>query len=238
MKLSCSSRAFGAAIERGDLTQLEFLDLCARELACDGVVLDVRHFPRTDDDYLAQLKKMAADLGLDIAALQSDSFFGGDDDAMRAALAQALAIGAPLLSAPLESETARSWTDQLDRLNAATGLAKAANITLAVRNVPGTYAGAVHDCKRVSKEADSAWLRYGLEPGTLEPTDDPAALEPKLVLLWANANDDAASRLAQFPAFRGHVALDAASGDASAQEMKNALRAWRLAFLDIVLNRK
>ena len=69
MKLACASSSLHRDIERGELTQLEFFDLCARELACDGVVLDVRHFPRTDDDYLAQVKKMAADRGLTIAAL-------------------------------------------------------------------------------------------------------------------------------------------------------------------------
>ena len=67
MKLACASGALNREIESGELTQLEFLDLCARDLASDGVVLDVRHFPRTDGDYLAQLKKMAADRGLDIA---------------------------------------------------------------------------------------------------------------------------------------------------------------------------
>ena len=46
MKLACASGAFDREIESGELTQLEFLDLCARELDCDGVVLDVRHFPR------------------------------------------------------------------------------------------------------------------------------------------------------------------------------------------------
>src|SRR5579863_9211938 len=74
MKLACASSSFHRDIERGELTQLEFLDLCARELACDGVVLDVRHFPRTDDDYLAQIKKMATDRGLSIAALADPSF--------------------------------------------------------------------------------------------------------------------------------------------------------------------
>ena len=51
MKVASASSAFDRAIERGDLTQLEFIELSARELAVDGVVLDARHFPRTDDDY-------------------------------------------------------------------------------------------------------------------------------------------------------------------------------------------
>ena len=236
MKLSCASGAFETAIGRGDLTQLEFLELCARELACDGVVLDVRHFPRADDDYLAQIKKMAADLGLDIAALSNDAFFGLDDHAMRAAMHQAVALGAPLLAGRLGLETERSWTQQLDRLNSATGFAKASNVTLALRNAPGTFAAAAHDCKRVSKEADSAWLRYGIEPRTFDGASDPAALENKIVLLWANAGDDATQLVSQFTAFRGHVALDAPAGDADATQMKSAIRTWRIALNESLLN--
>lgn len=238
MKLACASHAFGTAIERGDLTQLEFVDLCARELACDGVVLDVRHFPRTDDDYLAQIKKMAADLGLDIAALQHDAFFSLGSDAMQATLRMALALGAPLLTARLALETERSWSDQLDRLNDATGFAKAANVTLALRNAPGTFAGGVHECKRVSKEADSAWLRFGLEPSELDTTSDASALDEKLVLLWATARDDAQKLVARFPHFRGHVAIDAPSGDADAAHVKSAIRSWRIALNNFELNRK
>jgi hypothetical protein len=238
MKLSCASSAFHAALERGDLTQLEFLDLCARELACDGVVLDVRHFPRTDGDYLAQVKKMAADLGLDVAALRDDAFFGASEEAMNAALQQALAIGAPLLSSGLGLETERSWSEQLERLNSATGLAKAANVTLALRNAPGTFAASIHDCKRVSKEADSAWLRFGLEPLALEAASEPAALESKVVLLWSGLHDDARSLVAQFESFRGHLALDASDGDADAAQMKSAIRTWRIAQNDFELNRK
>ncbi len=82
MKLACASGALHRSFVRGDLTQLEFLDLCAHELACDGVVLDVRHFPRTDDDYLAQVKKMAADRGLSLAALADAAFFRSDGERM------------------------------------------------------------------------------------------------------------------------------------------------------------
>src|SRR5579875_1501161 len=86
MKLACTSGAFHAVIESGGLTQLEFLDFCAREAACDGIVFDVRHFPRTDDEYLAQLKKMATDRGLTVAAVADASFFGAPQDRMAAVL--------------------------------------------------------------------------------------------------------------------------------------------------------
>src|SRR5579884_2644633 len=104
MKLASSSTAFDEQLRSDRLTQLEWLDLCAHELAADGVVFDVRHFPRTDTDYLAQLKKMAVDLGLTVAALRHDGFFEGDDAHMAQAVEIALALGAPLLCAPLPAE--------------------------------------------------------------------------------------------------------------------------------------
>jgi hypothetical protein len=231
MKLACASGAFHRDIESGELTQLEFLDLCARELACDGVVLDVRHFPRTDDDYLAQVKKMATDRGLTIAALADWAFFGATRSAMNARLDDAVALGAPLIAAPLAREIECAWSDQLARLGDATSLAKAHNVTLAVRNVPGTFAASAHDYKRVAKEADSAWLRLGPEPKRLDAASDPRALAPNTVLIWSDVSSDTERSIAEtidaFAEFRGHVALDAGSGEASAAAFREAIRRWR-----------
>ncbi len=190
MQFAYSSGAFDQALRRGDLTQLEFIDAVARETLFDGVVLDDRHFPRTDDDYLAQIKKMAADLGLTIAALASDAFFVADEDAMRAALDRARVLGAPLLAGRLGAETALSWSEQLHKLSTASSLAKSANVTLAVRNAPGTFAATEHECKRVSKETDSAWLRYGLEPAAFGAATDIAPLREKTVLLWVASREE------------------------------------------------
>src|SRR5579862_1258427 len=104
MKLAVASSAFHRSLESGELTQLEFLDLCARDLACDGVVLDVRHFPRTDDDYLAQVKKMAVDRGLSIAALSDGLFFKSPREWMAPVLGYAVTLGAPLVAGPLARE--------------------------------------------------------------------------------------------------------------------------------------
>src|ERR1700728_2684411 len=101
MKLACASGAFHREIESGEFTQLEFLDLCARELCCDGVVLDVRHFPRPDDEYLAQIKKMATDWGLSIAALSDSSFFWAERGHVTKVLSDAALLGAPVIAAPL-----------------------------------------------------------------------------------------------------------------------------------------
>ena len=160
---------------------------------------------------------------------------------MRTSLERAVALGAPLLAAPIGLETAASWTEQLERLGAATSLAKRANVTLALRNAAGTFAGSVHDCKRVSKEADSAWLRFGLDPLAFDAAGDPASLAPNAVLLWsridAAATNATAVTLETFAAFRGHLALDERDGAATPAEMKNAMRSWRIAFAEKELNR-
>jgi hypothetical protein len=235
MKLACASSSFHRDIERGELTQLEFLDLCARELACDGVVLDVRHFPRTDDDYLAQIKKMATDRGLSIAALADPTFCASAPERMRDILSHAQVLGAPLVAAPLEIEIRCSWSDQLGRLGTATSLAKALNVTLAVRNAPGTFAAGTHDLKRVAKETDSAWLRFGPDPETLDAGSDAAALQPNTVLLWsdlaAQTERSIEGTVTAFAAFRGHVAMDERSGAADVALAAAAIRRWR-AILD------
>lgn len=225
MKLAYASSAFARAIDRGDCTQIEFVELCARELACDGVVLDASQFPRTDDDYLAQIRKMTADLGLDVAALWDRAFFTADDDAMHAALAVANAVGAPLLSAPLAAETALSWSAQLDRLCAAASLAKRANVTLALRNAPRTFAASAYDLKRAVKETDSAWLRCGLEPALLD-ADDAASLAANTVLLWADS-DARLDVFAPFAAFRGYLTLDDAAGQTDGAQAKTRVMQWR-----------
>ncbi len=234
MKLACTSGAFARAFDRGDLTQLEFLDHAARTLACDGVVLDERHFPRRDDDYLAQLKKMATDLGLDIAAVTSAGAFAADATT-HGTLMLAATIGAPLLAAPLAGETALSWSDQPNHINAATSAAKACNVTLAVRNVPATFAASSHDCKRVAKEADSAWLRFGLETAAFDPASDPLALAAKTVLLWSDDRREPDFR--GWEEFRGYLVLDRAAGDAALEDMQRAMRRWHIARANIELNR-
>jgi sugar phosphate isomerase/epimerase len=235
MKLACSSSAFASAFESGDLTQLEFLDAAARTLRCDGVVLDVRHFPRSDDDYLAQIKKMAADLGLCIAAIWSPAFFASDEREMRVLLERARAVGAALIAAPLQNETAISWSEQLARIGIATAAAKATNVTLALRNTPGTHASTAHECKRVTKEADSAWLRYGLEPAAFDGGSDWGPLHPRNVLLWSEAS--AEPSLATWKTFNGFLALDSADGAATMPEMNDAIRRWRIARARNELNR-
>ncbi len=94
-----------------------------------------------------------------------------------------------------------------------------------------TFAASAHDCKRAAKETDSAWLRFGPEPGCLGSGDDPALLAPNAVLLWAGAGSDAApirETLDAFAGFLGYLAVDDAAGEADAGAVRAAMRAWRL----------
>ena len=230
MKIACAGGALHGEIERGRLTQLELVDLCAREGACDGIVFDVRQFPRTDEDYLAQLKKMAVDWGLSIAGLWDAGFFRAQSEAMLETLRLAVVLGAPLVAAPLAGETDSPWSGQLERLGVATALAKQLNVTLALRNAPGTFAATTHDCKRVAKETDSAWLRFGPEPSSFDAASDAGALSGDSILLWSAIGDGDASiarTIAAFPGFRGFVALDDAGGDASAAGLAQTVALWR-----------
>jgi sugar phosphate isomerase/epimerase len=231
MKLACSSTAFDELLRSGELTQLEWIDLCAHELSVDGLVLDVRHFPRTDTDYLAQVKKMAVDLGLTVAALRHDGFFDAGEPQMEQAVEMALAIGAPLLAAPLPPETVVGWTELQGRLGAATSIAKRLNVTLALRNAPHTYAATTADMKRVSKEADSAWLRYGPDFSTFDVSSEPEAILSKSVLAWYDMRQadstkiEATARMLSH--FHAHLALDDPEGLATIKGTNDALHAWR-----------
>ena len=231
MKLACASGALHREIESGELTQLEFLDVCARELGCDGVVLDVRHFPRADDDYLAQIKKMATDWGLSIAALSDSSLFISEPERVTKVLSDAAFLGAPLVAAPLALQTEFSWSEQLERLAFATSLAKRLNVTLALRNARNTFAAGTQDCKRVVKETDSAWLRYGPDPQELDAASDAQTLATNTVLLWSGVRKQTEQTVAAathaFADFRGYVAIDEASGAATTERLAGAIATWR-----------
>jgi hypothetical protein len=230
MKIACAGGALHREIERGQLTQLEFVDLCAREFACDGIVVDVRHFPRTDDDYLAQLKKMAVDWGLTIAGIWNGAFFRSSRDSMLETLRLAVVLGSPLVAAPLGSEMDSAWSEQSECLGVATALAKQLNVTLAVRNAPRTFAAETHDCKRVAKETDSAWLRFGPEPCAFGAASEPGVLVNDSILLWSNVGEERAAvarTIETFADFRGFVALDDAEGTASPDIVGAAVALWR-----------
>ena len=181
MKICCCSRSYARALQSGALTQLEWIDCCA-ELAIDGVDFAAAHFPRSDADYLAQLKKLCVDRGLTTAVLSADIPFGANDiDADVAGLASSIematAIGAPLVrffcSSPAGSP-AIAWRELIRGLKQVALTAKERNVSLALEPRAGTLVGSPIEVKRAFKECDSAWLRLG----------------PSLALFDASADED------------------------------------------------
>ncbi|MBV8354100.1 MAG: hypothetical protein JO101_02175, partial [Candidatus Eremiobacteraeota bacterium] len=130
MRLAASSTAFDRALGSGDLSQPELLDLCATELGLDGVVLDRAHFPRRDPDYLAQVKKFAADLGLSIVAVRDDDL-AVDSDSDAPAVADS--IGAPYVLTRLPaagSDPTTAYNAALEVLARHLADAKRRNVTI------------------------------------------------------------------------------------------------------------
>lgn len=237
MKLAVSSASFDAALSAGSLTQLEWLDLCARDLALDGVVFDARHFPRTDDDYLAQLKKLAVDLGLTVAGLRCDDLLGRDEAGAAAALEIAWNLGAPLVltrAAEAAGDDAGAWSRVVDGARNAAGAAKRRNVVVAVRNAAGTQCASAADLKRLAKDVDGSWLRYALDAAALQTPETPDPLLPKTVIALHDATgaDDAAAAVAALGDFRAFLVLDvapAAGQPALAAAVAAARRAIALA---------
>jgi hypothetical protein len=222
MKIACSSATFSRQIQSGALTQLDWLDLCANELEVDGVVFDAAHFPRRDAEYLAQLKKVATDLGLTVAAFASHDAFGADGGTD---LDTALALGAPLaiVRAPAESDDPEAWGAFTDALKGRAGDGKRLGVTLALRNAPGTLCPAPADLRRAAKDVDSAWLRFAFDVGAA--SDDEARVLTKSVIAVQSVGDarsfatsgDRIATLAieRLRRFRGFVVLE---GSADAAE--------------------
>jgi sugar phosphate isomerase/epimerase len=241
MKLACCSADLAASLEAGTLTQLEWLDWCAAELAVDGVVFDMRHFPRSDADYLAQLKKLCADLGLTVAAVADDVLLGDDRaPALSAALSTALELGAPLavVRAPLSSDDPAAWSRCVAAAKFAVRAAKRSNVTLALRNAPGTLCASVADCKRLAKDVDSAWLRFAPDVASLDATEPPAPLlrRAAIAVHALGPRDDYPAIVRAIAELRAFLVIEPAAGDPQTA-LRNAVPALRLAAAELTVER-
>ncbi len=223
MRLACASSAYDRLLRAGDLTQLEWLDLCRDALDVDGVVFDLEHFPRRDVEYLAQLKKLATDAGLTVAAVRDDGFFdaGREADERNAVVDLAYELGAPVVLTrlgPPGDVPAASWNDVVVAAKAAAQHAKARNVTLAVRNVPASMAAAAGELKRLMKDVDSTWLRAAADGvalgalGELEAIHGSCAIfYHRTVAVTPSGVDSAravAGVLASLEPMRGFLCLD------------------------------
>ena len=180
MRSCCSTSSYRRAIESGELTQLEWIDRCARDLRADGVEFDARYFPRIDDEYLAQLKKLCVDRCLTVASVCASVALGGDEvdaaiDSFVPWIDRALALGAPLLrfdSGRVAGSPGVAWREFVRALKIVCGEAKRRNITLALQAADGDALVVTPiDVRRALKECDSAWLRVSMRAADLAGTE-------------------------------------------------------------------
>ena len=164
MRIALSSSSFRGPLATGDLTQLEWIERCASELGADGVVAAVAHFPRTDPEYVAQLRKVAVDLGvvpfgLDAPALLAPTAAPGTyEDTFALAAGFGALVVRTVLPPPGEIPPA-SFVEAVAAAKSAAKAAKAANITVLIAEAPGTLGPDAVSVKHLLKDVDSAWLR-------------------------------------------------------------------------------
>jgi len=165
MKIASSSSSCAGPIAAGELTQLEWLAAAASAAGVDGVVFDIAHFPRIDDEYVAQLKKVAIDLGLVPVALDAprlldpDTTEAGRDDLI--ALAGRLGALFVLTRLPAPSDVPpAAFIAAVAAAKSAVRAAKRVNVTLLAAPAPETLASDIPSLRHFLKDVDSAWLRY------------------------------------------------------------------------------
>jgi sugar phosphate isomerase/epimerase len=218
MRLCCSTASYRRAIASGGLTQLEWVDLCARELQIDGIEFDARFFPRTDDDYLAQLKKLCADRCLTVAGATAISSLGGDDvdaaiESFVPWIDRAVALGAPLLRFDIGRAAGApgiAWREFVRALKHVCAEAKRRNVTLALQASSGeALVTTPLDVRRALKECDSAWLRVAMRAADL--TGDGGAqwrgLLDETVIATTETGDRAEIAALEEAGYRGFVSL-------------------------------
>lgn len=164
MRIAVSSSSFREPLEAKTLTQLEWIERCATVLGVDGVLFDTAHFPRTDAEYAAQLRKVTIDLGLVPFGLDSPELLqpaaAADDRDTVLSLAAALgtAVIRTVLPAPGPVPPA-SFVEAVAGAKALSRAAKAINVTVLLASAPGTIGADLAGVKHVLKDVDSAWLR-------------------------------------------------------------------------------
>jgi len=222
VQLACSSSILDHLFTRGEFTQLEWIDFAARSLAIDGLVFDVRHFPRVDVEYLAEVRKLCVDRGLTVAALAVDALFAKDEAALDLVFGIGSEIGTSIIitNAPEPGEVpSYAWRDAAARGKAIARIAKRTNITIGLRNAADTLCTTAADLKRLTKDIDSSWLRFAPEVGSLS-AEDITALQVRTVITTTR------NLKAPFgdPARKGFLVLEQPASDATIPEVVEAVR--------------
>ncbi|HEY5093627.1 MAG TPA: TIM barrel protein [Candidatus Eremiobacteraceae bacterium] len=239
MRLCCSTASYRRAIESRELTQLEWIDRCARDLAVDGIEFDAGFFPRTDDDYLAQLKKLCADRCLTVAGATAIASLGGDD--VEAAIEsfvpwidRALALGAPLLRFECGGASGApgiGWREFVRALKHVCAEAKRRNVTLALQaGASGSLVITPADVRRALKECDSAWLRLAMRAADLraDASGEWRELMDETVIATTETGDPSEIAALGNAGYRGFVSLCFAGERDEAEAVPAIIKSMRL----------
>jgi hypothetical protein len=205
VRIAVSSSTFRRPLAAGELTQLEWLERCASVLGVDGVLADVSDFPRRDAEYVAQLRKVAIDLGLvpfglDAPGLLDPASDATHDESRDDVLTLAIALGVLVIRTTLPPPgevPPASFVEAVAAAKVLSRAAKAANITVLVAEAPGTLGHDLEAVKHLLKDVDSAWLRAcpsALVPEVgardrypayvADPADDPATVAARTTRSW------------------------------------------------------
>jgi hypothetical protein len=234
VRIAVSSSTFRRPFAAAELTQLEWLERCASVLGADGVIAGLSDFPRRDAEYVAQLRKVAIDLGLvpfglDAPGLLEPGADGGvavagrsgeggaagvrrsGDNALSwdAVFGLASGLGAAVvrtaLPAPGEVPPA-TFVEVTGIAKRLSRAAKAANVTVLIAPAPGTLGADLDGVKHLLKDVDGAWLRAC--PSALIAEVGPKDRYPAFA---ATPADDPAAVAAR--ASRSWLILDAAEAE-------------------------
>jgi hypothetical protein len=212
MRIAVSSSTFRRPLEAGELTQLEWVERCASELGADGVVAAVSDFPRFDDEYVAQLRKVAIDLGLVPFGIDAPGLLdpAAEPAALERAVAMARGFGAAVIrtAAPPPGQIPpATFTATVRAGKLVARAAKAANVTVVVLVAPGTIGDDLAGVRHLLKDIDSAWLR----PCPRALFDEAAGIRDRYPALVGTAADDPAGVAARASA--NWLILDQPAGD-------------------------
>ena len=206
VRIAVSSSTFRRPLGAAELTQLEWLERCASELGADGVLAAVEHFPRRDAEYVAQLRKIAIDLGLVPFGLDApgllDPALTAPGEVHDATLALATGFGAAVIrtTLPAPGDVPPATFVAVTALGKALSrAAKAVNVTVLLAAAPGTLAEDLAGLKHAVKDVDSSWVRAAPKAVAVDaigardrypafvatPADDPAAVAARAARSWA-----------------------------------------------------
>jgi len=234
MRVAVSSSAFRQPFGTGELTQLEWVERCASVLGADGVMAAVSDFPRFDGEYVAQLRKVAIDLGIVPFGIDAPGLLepAADPAAIDRAVALAQGFGAAVIRtgppAPGDVPPA-TFSEAIRAGKTLSRAAKAVNVTVVVTTAPGTIGEDLAAVRHLLKDVDSAWLRV-CPSALLEPAQ--VGSKDRFPAFLATPADDAAAVAVR--ANRAWVILDAPAGERPWDVVGDALAALRQAEAELL----